>query len=469
MPTLFIQQSLAAIALAKDLNRAVHMSRFLGELLWKNSIGQYELIALENALIEKYAAQFNIDINSEKHTNFLHVLTKAYDTGGHTRIVERFINSDSLQDSAVLVTQNAGPHSFKKLSLAKNGYTQIDEQGDSHTKIQAILAVLAHCQTAILYIHPHDIETIIAVGIAKKYFSIDVLMYNHADHVFSYGYGVADRVLEISHFGWSLREQRQSDKKSVFVGIPIKLPEQAATAVARTDNAYLTAAGSAYKFKPAQGYSFPDFLSALTKKIDLPFILIGPKPWINWWWWPALLPKKLNTRRKIQFHPQMPHEQYLHYLRHTTAFIDSFPMTGGTAFPEILSMGVPCFGVLTGAHGYTPADQLKSVSVEQLTNDVVTYLKQRQRPDINSAQVINQIYEVHDTEQVAKRITTANDVQAPCLAPLWDNPAAIDSAFYEKIWQEKKTFSFPLHTLPSIQILRHFIPYWCNSRKTTSH
>lgn len=458
----FIQKSIAAINQVEDLNEAVQMSRFLGEILWKNSIGQYELIELENALVEKYTDQFDLNIADTPRYPYLHVLTKAYDTGGHTRIVDRLIHSEAMQDSAVLVTESTGPNTLKKLSAAKYGFTQIGKLADSRIKIQSIIVILARCETAILHLHPHDIEAVIAVAIAKKHFGIKVLIYNHADHVFSYGYAVADRVLEISYFGWALRHARKSEKKSLFVGIPLKLPDQSIKAKPRSDDGYLTAAGSAYKFKPGQGFSFPDFLTQLTKKMGVPFILIGPQPLRNWWWWGAIIKTTLDAKSKIKFTSKMPHDEYLKYLQNATAFVDSFPMTGGTAFPEILSLGVPCFGVLTGAHGYTPADQLKSVSIAQLSDDLNRFIKTRQRPDVALDDIVHQLYEAHETEKVAGRISKAMESDISDVQPLWKNPAAVDSTFYEKIWREKKIFSMPLHTLPNIQLFFLFLAYWWN-------
>jgi hypothetical protein len=462
----FIQKSMTVIDHAKDLNQAVQMSRFLGEILWKNSVGHYELIDLENLLVNKYIKQFNVEVKSVQRYPYLHVLTKAYDTGGHTRIVDRLIHSETMQESAVLVTESTGPNTLKKLSAAKHGLTQIGKLRDSRAKIQAIIDALAHCETVVLHLHPHDIETVIAVAIAKRHFGIQVLMYNHADHVFSFGYAVADRVLEISYFGWALRHVRKSEKKSLFVGIPLKLPDLSIHTKPRIDDGYLTAAGSAYKFKPGQGFSFPDFLQQMTKKIDIPFILIGPQPLRNWWWWRVFVKTMFDATSKVKFAPKMPHEEYLRYLQNATAFIDSFPMTGGTAFPEILSLGVPCFGVLTGAHGYTPADQLKSASVALLSEDLTRFLESGFRHNIKLEDIVDQLYAAHDTEKVASRMTKAMENDLSNMRPIWKNPAEVDARFYEKIWQEKKIFSMPLHTLPNIRLFFLFIAYWWNKNRT---
>jgi hypothetical protein len=467
MLTTYIEKSQALILQAKNFDAAIKMARFFGELLWKNNLGQYHLTSLENALVEKYAHLFDTDFKIENRGTYLHLLTKAYETGGHTRIVERLIHSDALQSSAILVTESVDPRALKKLSSAKHGCTRLEKQGNSQLKIQAIIHELAKCQIAILHLHPHDIETTIAVAIAKKKFNIRVLLYNHADHVFSFGHGVADRILELSHFGWALRHKRDSENKSTFTGIPLALPKKSTVSKIPHSDAYIASAGSAYKFKPGQGYSFPNFVASLIEKIELPFILIGADPWSSPWWWSIFFQEKFRTKPRLQFAKKMSHEKYVSYLSNASAYIDSFPMTGGTAFPEILSLGVPCFGVLTGAHGYTPADRLKSENMQRLSDDLLHFLATQERPGINLDEVMEQVYQAHDTDKVAARVAIAANTKELEEKTLWDNPAAIDTQFYEKIWRNQKLFSMPVHTFPNIFLFRLFISYWFRRNNAT--
>ncbi|MCU6434600.1 hypothetical protein LPB67_12540 [Undibacterium sp. Jales W-56] len=454
----YIKQSLAEICKAEKLDDAIKKSRFLGELLWKNSTGQYELSELENTLVEKFGSQFVPLATSTVSCEYVHILTKAYDSGGHTRIVERLINAASMQQSAILITETAQANALKKLSHAKFGCIKLPKSRDSKDKIQRLVNALAHYKTVILHIHPYDIETVLAVALAKKYYGLRVMLYNHADHVFSYGFSVADRVLEISYFGWGLRAKRKTENKSVFVGIPIKLPElpQNHRCGKSMNEAYIAAAGTAYKFRPACGYSFPEFVDDLSERIKTRFVLIGPQPVFNWWWWKSYF----KTSSKLDFYSTMPHEKYLQFLTHATAFIDSFPMTGGTAFSEIFSMGIPCFGVLTGAHGYTPADQLKSQSTGQLIEDVKLFLQTGKLDETLQEKVTRQLYEAHDVTAVANRIVHAYDIDLKDQQPFWVNPAAVDTTFYEKIWIMKPGFSMPVHVPPVFKLLYLFVRHW---------
>ncbi|MFZ6646303.1 hypothetical protein ACO0LO_11335 [Undibacterium sp. TJN25] len=453
----FIQRSIDAIAGARHLDQAISMSRFLGDLLWKNSVGQYELAQLESLLLQQYGGEFQPAGIPARRCEYLHVLTKAYDTGGHTRVVEHLLSSSALAEAGVFITETIQPNALRKLSRARYGCALSPKQAGSRQRIQHMIDVFAQHASIILHIHPYDIEAVLAAALAGKFFGVKVLLYNHADHVFSYGHGIADRVLEVSYFGWSLRTRRNIQYKSVFAGIPLKLPEQRiASESAGSSQAYLASAGTAYKYKPNDGFSFPQFVQKFAKVRNNRLVLIGPRLASNWWWWKTWL----KLRSRVEFHARMPHDKYLDFLRQATAYVDSFPLTGGTAFPEIFSLGVPSFGVLTGSHGYSPADQLKSADVKALVRDLADFLAVQQRKGVETAAILAQIHDAHSIENVADRISYAYDLNKGEKQPPWQNPGTIDPCFYEKIWMSGNGAGMPVHTLPSFKLMWLFLVYW---------
>lgn len=227
----FIARAEALVRNSTSFEQAMCRARFLGELCWKNSIGCYQLMQLESDLLDRYAPLFHDttrqlqEANEAKSIRYLHVLTKAYDTGGHTRVVERFISSEALHESAVLVTEKVQTNTRQRLAQAKHGLHCLPAKLDAKEKIKHLLMHFARAHTLVLHIHPNDIATAFAAGLAKRMFGTQVLFYNHADHVFSYGYASADKTLELSYFGWTLTQERGVDKKAHFVGIPLKLPK----------------------------------------------------------------------------------------------------------------------------------------------------------------------------------------------------------------------------------------------------
>ncbi len=439
-------------------------ARFLGELCWKNSIGCYQLVDLENELVERFAHRFESHATTFKSesaakakTTYLHVLTKAYDTGGHTKVVERFIASQALKQSAVVVTEKAQDNTRKRLATAALGLEVFPTKLRAEEKVLRLLKKFAETETVILHIHPNDIESAFAANLAKRWFGTQILFYNHADHVFSYGYACADHSLELSYFGWTLSERRGTQHIAHFVGIPLHLPEQAAASPSSTEK-YFASSGSAYKFKPSQGFSFPQAAAELCQRSGLSMVLVGPNPRRDWWWW--RLRRKMGSQ--LWFTGKLQYQDYLNCIRQATAYIDSFPMTGGTSFSEILAQGVPCFGILTGAHGYSPADQLKSSSQTTMIEDVLRFLENPQTVQDKIADLQDQVRQAHALETVAERIVHIKHHPAVRQSPPWHNPVPVDTHFYEKIWQAQTLFSPPVHSRPNWKIGFAFVRLWWN-------
>lgn len=455
----FIADCCSRVLAAAGLDQAMQRARFLGELLWKNNLGQYQLSQLEQGLLERFAPLFQTPAEAPVRRAYLHVLSKAYDNGGHTRIAEQLLPAETLQDAAVLVSENAQSHSLQKLRQARHGCTVLHKTAHSQEKIQALLQHFSGYATLILHIHPYDIEVVLAAALAQKFCGTRVYLYNHADHVFSYGHGIADRVLEISHFGWALRAARGTLDKSVYVGIPLKLGSEFAT-VRAPGHGHIASAGTAYKYRPALGYSFPEFARQLVAQSGRKLVLIGPQLWRDWWWWNAAR----SMGRRAEFHSRMPHQAYLEFMEQSSLYVDSFPMTGGTAFPEIVSRGFPGFGILTGAHGYSPADQLKSPSQAALLQDILAYLPQPLRPDVDQAAILQQVRTVHAPDRVALRISRAEIMAEDEKLPPWTNPAPIQLDFYEKIWASAPTFAPTVHSRPDWKLGLLFLRF-CFTRR----
>ena len=459
----FITRCISHVLAADNLTIAIQRARALGELIWRNNIPQYQLKDLEDALLARCKSGFKAPQKPEHLHQYLHVLTRAYASGGHTRVVEHLLASKALPDACVLVTEKAPQNTLVKLSTQDKACVLLPEFKNKHDKIQHLLALFCQYQTLILHVHPYDIESVLAAGLARHFFGTKIYFYNHADHVFSYGHGMADIVLELSYFGWELSKIRGTHHKCVFAGIPLKLPD---TIIDRPDNAngHIASAGTAYKYKPGGGYSFPDFARSLLAKTDRSLMLIGPNLLTNWWWWlPAL-----KMGRRAVFHKRMAYQDYLACMKQASVYVDSFPLTGGTAFPEMAIKGLPSFGILSGAHGYSPADQLKSSSTTALLADLETYLQQQIRPGINHAAIMQQIRDVHAVENVAIRISRAESADEQEKQVPWPNPAPINCDFYEKIWAKGKLFMPPIHNAPDWKLSVLFLRYWLQSRKLSN-
>jgi hypothetical protein len=176
----------------------------------------------------------------------------------------------------------------------------------------------------------------------------------------------------------------------------------------------------------------------------------------------------LKMGKRAVFHKRMAYQDYLACMKQASVYVDSFPLTGGTAFPEMAIKGLPSFGILSGAHGYSPADQLKSSSRTALLTDLQTYLQQQIRPGINHAAIMQQIRDVHAVENVAIRISRAESADEQEKQVPWPNPAPINCDFYEKIWAKGKLFMPPIHNAPDWKLGVLFLRYFLQSRKLST-
>lgn len=445
----FIDRYVARLCEDKDIPRAIRRAKFLGEVLWKNSCGIHELSRLEHHIVESLMPILE-DIELPVETvQFGHVLTKAYDTGGHTRVVERLVQTVSLNESGVVVTEKCNSNAFKRLSVARYGVNKLDYGLTGLSRINCLLQAFKVFDVLILYIHPYDIEAVVAAGVVKRIFGTTVLFYNHADHVFSFGYGVADRVLEISHFGWELRGKRGIEEKSTFVGIPLGPGIAKGNHKSRISNetpAVITT-GSGYKYRPDFEYSFPLLVSNFVRWRDCKFVIIGVS-FFDWWWIPLrfLRPVRVRLMRRVD------HEMFSQLIDSADLYVDSFPVIGGTALPEVFCRGIECFGLYTGSHGYSPVDYIRSLNVEQLVGDITKYLDDGTRSYLNT-EIFDLVKFVHDPVLVSQRILKAVEVKDGISPPPWKNRFSIEVDYYLKRWQKRRFITVPVHVFPEIGFL----------------
>ncbi len=241
----------------------------------------------------------------------------------------------------------------------------------------------------VLHLHPYDVLGAVAVRLVKRFRpDLQVCLVNHADHVFSVGIGVADRVIEISAYGWSLRHKRGTVDKSSFIGLPIPSPiQQRPDAELPSGGQYTLTGGAANKFKPVGGMSLSFALGQRLAKA------IGPCG--GDWWWP------------------LRHRQYL---MGCTLYVDSYPWLGGTAFLEALMSGCRVAGLDGVAWGYSLADVMRSDDVASFVRDALALVNGEPSALARLAAVRESCIRYHDPAQVRARMDQALD-HGTCVEP----------------------------------------------------
>lgn len=370
-------------------------------MLWANNVGIYNLNSLERAVIEDVARDYTPQIGSQykKKKNNVFVITIGYMSGGHTRLMENLANMlDNKCD--LIITGNASVTLKKRLEKYFNEIFEIPVYNDTNiNELYKLSANLERYENIILNIHPDDIASVIAAGLAKKNINTYVHFVNHADHVFSFGPTVADVWYQISQFGAKLDQLRELSGKTTFLGIPIAINDDhlSNNMISTNDEVKcIITAGSANKYKPHKGYSLIKKIPEIFYQFpEASIIVVGTNILFCYWWWGTFL----KFRKRIKFYKALNHSEYLLLMQNADIYLDSYPIPGGTAFVEQFFLGKKCAGYISPQQGYTPLENIKCDITSSELNK------------INNVDIIEKIKYVHSFDNVKNRFLSAINKQ----------------------------------------------------------
>ena len=332
----------------KSLEKKVQLAKIAASFAVINNPGYFTSALLENTFIE-YAKEHDLKNYNDTYQkeSFLHVMTQAYIVGGHTRVVERWIEqSPNTQNHSVVILNQRDVPIPQRLSDAirnKNGtLTLFDEKLELLDRSLKLRQVAQHYQYIVLHIHMDDPTALIAFGTEK--FTRPIIFYNHADHMFWLGVSIADVVADIRTIT-SISESRRLIYNPYMLGIPIENKTASTTTkeAARAkleipkDTKLIVTGGSPHKYRTLMGKSLIPILEDLVNATDNRVcVAIGPSNTGNW--------KKANmiTNGKIKAIGAIPYDKgFLDYLVAADVIIDSWPMGGGTFLIDAISLKRP--------------------------------------------------------------------------------------------------------------------------------
>ena len=221
---------------------------------------------------------------------WLHLITTAHMTGGHTRLVERLIvnanggNED--QHSILLIDQgkqSIPPWLFDAANSSGGALITLPEEFSMVDRALAVRRVAREwADRVVLHVHPNDPVAPVAFAPTG---GPPVIFVNHADHVFWLGAGCVDIVADIRQEGHDITIDRRGNIPSIIVPIPLD-PPAASISVAEArkllgiaDNkVVLIAIASHYKFAPYGGLNFPvNAAKILQKHTEAILLVVGPE------------------------------------------------------------------------------------------------------------------------------------------------------------------------------------------------
>ncbi len=411
--------------LESNVDMALKWAQFYGWFLSENYIGIYTDEEMELAIVEKVLPL--LQTGYPKATKrIIHLATELYPWGGHTRAIEKFLNE---QFGDALALQKAIPPRVRDVLPTEVAVFDRLNGHDSIMTIENILTICSSYDVIVLHIHPNDILSAVASVILARA-GRRVYFYNHADHRFSFGFASAERIFEISKYGWLCGQARGVSDKQTFVGIPIVLNEWITPQSPPDKKKILIAGSSENKFLPFKEYNISLFLNDLVH-------LCGPNVAIHiaGLRGSEFFFKDLNdpARGRITFHGLMGYRDYMDLLLSSTLYIDSLPETNGTGFAEAVLAGVPAFGIDL-ASGYSYSDVLRVRTIDLLLKDISNHLHNGMRSAADSQALRRKMKMDQSPSACVNRALHAVDTGEKIPLPSEYREAGCWEFFYESYW-----------------------------------
>jgi len=346
-----------------DADESLRLAAQYGFLRRLNNDGVYTDPEFEVTLWEHLAPRMP-RLAARPTADVVHVLTEVSDFGGHTKLALAWLRLRARRDvQKVLVTRQSTPR-FQQ-ALDEIGVQRCVLTGTPAERLAQLIAGVDKATTIVLHIHPEDVVAALAARAAREA-GRQVLFLNHADHLFSFGVSASDCLLEVSGFGWLKTRTARAAFRQSFVGIPLDTRDTASLdAEPRSPSGPILTVGSPQKYRPNGQANFPEFINRLARHVGNELHLIGPSGFEPWW--DTL---DIEIRNRIVFHGPLPFEETRARVAKCAAYVDSFPMTGGTMFQQAFMSGAPSFGLKTAVGGYGLVDVLRLATISDLVEAV---------------------------------------------------------------------------------------------------
>ncbi|ECK7121481.1 hypothetical protein MWP18_001334, partial [Campylobacter coli] len=303
---------------------------------------EYILINNSNTLQTKIPTKY-------QKNNILHILTYSYSNGGHTRIIERWVEHDkNSKIHSILLTEQQkiqiNPELHNIIKKQNGNIFSISNIKDIQKKALLLRRIASRYEIIILHIHNYDITPLLAFGTLD--FKRPIFFYNHSDHLFWIGASIADLILEIRTYGIKISDMYRGTNKSYLLGIPIgknikhlnynKQAIKHKLSIPLNKKIILSVASS-YKFTPTKDINFIKLVEQVINiNSEILFIIIGAD--IKKLNWSKTVRKSCNRIITI---PKIPHNQLLDYISITDLYIDSAPLGGGVAVIDMIYSNIP--------------------------------------------------------------------------------------------------------------------------------
>jgi glycosyltransferase involved in cell wall biosynthesis len=358
-----------------DEEQRVEMLGLAAQYATGNVCGIYSDWLLESGLLEVARRRVVPMSDASVPGSFIHVMTRTSGSGGHSRVVARWIDGAPAEEthSVVLLAQDKPVPEWLTAVVKRRGGTLVAFAPTGPIEAALSLRTLASgFERVVLHADPGDVVPVLAFG--ADAFARPVLLYNHADHIFWVGVSIADLVVDIGEVGQGLTLTRRGARRSAILPVPLEARAQS-TSRAQARHALgvgpeiplVVTSGHAWKFRPTAQL---DFTGAVAKIVDqVPrarVVALGPSRAESRW---AEL--EVATNGRILPAGVVDKTTFERWIAAADVYLDPFPVGSGTAVVEAALAGTAVVSLRNG-HVLTPFDSYRDTAIQQ--PDVAGYV-----------------------------------------------------------------------------------------------
>lgn len=328
----------------KNLSKAALVAQSLMYKAVQVGLGYFASSELEKPFL-KLAKE--IETPSEikfKKGSFLHVMTEAYAIGGHTRVVERWIDSSNIEEkhSLIVLSQEHEelPNALTQIVQKHNGNVILLSRKELLERAKILRMISLEYEYIILHIHMWDPTAIVAYG--TNAFTRPVILFNHADHLYWCGSSIVDMLADLrdndfykvrgikNHFTLRI----PFEKNELITNYKYLKEESRARLGLPLDTKIILTVGGRHKYYPIANIEFCTLINEAIKDYDNVLCIgIGPTKDVGSW---ACFGEKFMALGEIDYG-----SKYFDYLNACDLYIDSITMGGGTAMLDAIQFKKP--------------------------------------------------------------------------------------------------------------------------------
>lgn len=333
----------------KDIDNKVKLAFIALDQALVNPSEYYSSHIIEDVFCE-VAQSINVQLCEEiQKDSCLIVMSEAYQVGGHTRVVERWIEADTgIHYSLALTRLSLGtiPSRLKE-DIDRSGGKIFSLNCSYNWKEAAISLrqIASRYEKVLLFTHMNDYIPLVAFG--TEDFKRPVGFYNHADHLFSLGVSISDAWGELRKWGQMVTARYRGIIPNSIISVPFETQEilrrekkheiREKLGLPLTAKIVMTAGGLKKLYPSSYGDLSNLFVPILSSDKQVHYYIIGLEgneieTWIQY---------KVQFGERLVFVPAIPHPLLMDYFYAADLVVDSYPEPGITTLQDAILCQCP--------------------------------------------------------------------------------------------------------------------------------